>query len=100
KSEMRQRKNRFKKTKAVPTGNLRNCKRTKADNSNVTTHAKVKKEKLGKRITTPQQLVSPFVKVHFNSFPSICNDSHTVTKGDRLRTLEKLESVENGSENS
>ncbi|MCD7472526.1 hypothetical protein HAX54_013784 [Datura stramonium] len=50
------------KTKAVPAGNQRNCKRTKADNSNVTAHAKVKKEKLGERITALQQLVSPFGK--------------------------------------
>ncbi|KAK6805635.1 hypothetical protein RDI58_003420 [Solanum bulbocastanum] len=44
-------------------GNQRNCKRTKmVENSNVTTHAKVKKEKLGERITALQQLVSPFGK--------------------------------------
>ncbi|XP_004231389.1 transcription factor bHLH113 [Solanum lycopersicum] len=43
--------------------NQRNCKRTKmVENSNVTTHAKVKKEKLGERITALQQLVSPFGK--------------------------------------
>ncbi|OIT32392.1 PREDICTED: transcription factor bHLH113 [Nicotiana attenuata] len=50
------------KTKTVPAGNQRNCKRTKAENSNVTGHAKVKKEKLGERITALQQLVSPFGK--------------------------------------
>ncbi|CAN4112142.1 unnamed protein product [Withania somnifera] len=51
------------KTKVVPAGNQRNCKRTKlVENSNVTAHAKVKKERLGERITALQQLVSPFGK--------------------------------------
>ncbi|KAK4378474.1 hypothetical protein RND71_000336 [Anisodus tanguticus] len=50
------------KTKAVPAGNHRNGKRTKVENSNVTAHAKVKKQKLGERITALQQLVSPFGK--------------------------------------
>ncbi|XP_060168146.1 transcription factor bHLH113 [Lycium barbarum] len=50
------------KTRAVPAGNQRNGKRTKVENSNVTAHAKVKKVKLGERITALQQLVSPFGK--------------------------------------
>ncbi|KAK4340190.1 hypothetical protein RND71_041652 [Anisodus tanguticus] len=50
------------KTKAIPAGNQRNGKRTKVEKSNVTAHAKVKKEKLGERITSLQQLVSPFGK--------------------------------------
>ncbi|PHT63899.1 hypothetical protein T459_32197 [Capsicum annuum] len=51
------------KTKAVAAGNQRNCKRTKmVENLNVTPHAKVKKAKLGERITALQQLVSPFGK--------------------------------------
>ncbi|PHT41745.1 hypothetical protein CQW23_20599 [Capsicum baccatum] len=51
------------KTKAVAAGNQRNCKRTKmVENLNVTHHAKVKKAKLGERITALQQLVSPFGK--------------------------------------
>ncbi|CAN4107762.1 unnamed protein product [Withania somnifera] len=44
-------------------GKQRNCKRTKlVENSNGTAHAKVKKEKLGERITALQQLVSSFGK--------------------------------------
>ncbi|KAJ8530036.1 hypothetical protein K7X08_036871 [Anisodus acutangulus] len=50
------------KTKAIPAGNQKNGKRTKVEKSNVTAHAKVKKEKLGERITSLQQLVSPFGK--------------------------------------
>ncbi|GAV71843.1 hypothetical protein CFOL_v3_15332 [Cephalotus follicularis] len=39
------------------------CKKTKAENSLTTGHAKVvRKEKLGERITALQQLVSPFGK--------------------------------------
>ncbi|CAI9786288.1 unnamed protein product [Fraxinus pennsylvanica] len=44
-------------------GSQKYCKKTKSENSSVVTgHAKVKKEKLGERITALQQLVSPFGK--------------------------------------
>ncbi|KAL2537233.1 transcription factor bHLH [Forsythia ovata] len=43
-------------------GTQKYCKKTKSENSTVTGHAKVKKEKLGERITALQQLVSPFGK--------------------------------------
>ncbi|KAL2477309.1 transcription factor bHLH [Forsythia ovata] len=47
----------------APVGSQRNCKKTKSENSNPPGHAKgKKKEKLGERITTLQQLVSPFGK--------------------------------------
>ncbi|CAA3019250.1 transcription factor bHLH113 [Olea europaea subsp. europaea] len=44
-------------------GTQKYCKKTKSENSSVvTSNAKVKKEKLGERITALQQLVSPFGK--------------------------------------
>ncbi|KAH6767083.1 basic helix-loop-helix DNA-binding superfamily protein [Perilla frutescens var. hirtella] len=47
----------------APTGNQRNGKKPKSENSTGGGHAKVvKKEKLGERITALQQLVSPFGK--------------------------------------
>ncbi|CAL5379011.1 unnamed protein product [Camellia sinensis] len=46
----------------APAGSQRNCKKTKSENSTVTGHGKVKREKLGERITALQQLVSPYGK--------------------------------------
>ncbi|CAK9181139.1 unnamed protein product [Ilex paraguariensis] len=46
----------------APEGRKRSCKKTKSENSSENGHAKVKKEKLGERITALQQLVSPFGK--------------------------------------
>ncbi|KAA8545811.1 hypothetical protein F0562_020738 [Nyssa sinensis] len=46
----------------IPVGSERNCKKNRSDDSTVSGHAKVRKEKLGERITALQQLVSPFGK--------------------------------------
>ncbi|KAI9180259.1 hypothetical protein LWI28_002921 [Acer negundo] len=46
----------------TPAENQRTSKKTKADNTSSTGHAKPRKEKLGERISTLQQLVSPFGK--------------------------------------
>ncbi|GFS42163.1 basic helix-loop-helix (bHLH) DNA-binding superfamily protein [Actinidia rufa] len=46
----------------APAGNQKNCKKTKSEKSMVTRHGKVKREKLGERITALQQLVSPYGK--------------------------------------
>ncbi|KAL6502478.1 hypothetical protein OROHE_024483 [Orobanche hederae] len=52
----------------APTGNKTNVNKIKPDSSTVIGHAKVvKKEKLGKRITALQQLVSPFGKTDTSS---------------------------------
>ncbi|KAK2664960.1 hypothetical protein Ddye_003534 [Dipteronia dyeriana] len=46
----------------TPVASQRTTKKTKADNTPSTGHAKPRKEKLGERISTLQQLVSPFGK--------------------------------------
>ncbi|KAK0581820.1 hypothetical protein LWI29_018364 [Acer saccharum] len=47
----------------TPVANQRTSKKTKADNSSSTGHAKPRKEKLGERISTLQQLVSPLARL-------------------------------------
>ncbi|KAL5788170.1 hypothetical protein ACOSP7_005119 [Xanthoceras sorbifolium] len=46
----------------TPVASQRTSKKSKADNTSSTGHAKARKEKLGERISTLQQLVSPFGK--------------------------------------